>query len=171
VTEHPWLRYRAAVVTGLLRDIRNDLDAAGRRNVKLAARVQASYLLYDGCEFARWIEEGLVREFLFAMRTPEPGGPDWLAGGQFNLRAYLEAFEDELAGLPRETRDLMFRPDVAAAICLDCSDTCLCKPEELVHVADWTKSHGFQRLEMHESNAVVMDPGKVEALRRCAGLA
>jgi hypothetical protein len=163
---HPWLEFRAEVITQLFRDIRRDLDAAGHGRVALAARIEASGILYDGCDIFTWIDEGLVRDFMLHMRMEESPCAPWVQACQFDVEAYLHALAHEVEGLPVRTRAALFDGDVTIGLCLDCRDTTYSSPQDLVRIAKWGRAHGFQRMELHESNLAVMQPGKPAALRQ-----
>jgi hypothetical protein len=170
--DDPWLKLRAEVITDLFRAIRSDLDKANLRHVRLAARVEASYLLHDGCDFVTWVREGLVREFLVQLVLRRSvSAPWWQAGGRFDLAAYLAAWEEELGSLPREVAGALFSQDVSATLCLDLPESYHCGAEDLIRIAGWARVHGFRGMSMHESNVIVAQPGKPAALRACAGLA
>jgi hypothetical protein len=63
-----WLRWRAEIITGLVREVRARLDqieAQGGRHVRLVARIPADGLLPNlaqGYDVASWVEEELIDE-------------------------------------------------------------------------------------------------------------
>lgn len=166
--DEPWLKYRAETVTALLRDIRGDLDRAGRGHVRLTVRTQASFMLYDGCDFLSWVREGLVTQFLFQIRMPGASLGGWMAERPFDLAAYLAEWESELTGLPPAAREAAFGQDPRPALCLDLPESVTARPEDMIRIAEWASQQGFGGLAMHESNDVVLQPGKPAALRKCA---
>ena len=170
LTTHPWLDLRAQVATDLLRAIRRDLETAGRGRIAMVARIEPSAVLYDGCDLPTWVEEGLARDFLCSLRMAESASPKWGGPGRFDATAFLDAFATELAGLPRQTREALFAPDVRASVSLECLDTTFASPADIERIAEWARAQGFIGLGLHESNLAVMQPGKTEALRRCAAL-
>lgn len=71
-----WLKFRADIMTGFLRDVRALLDEAGRkkgRRLGLSARVDWREHLKVGCDIATWLRAGLL---------------DYLAIGQHSLGGY-----------------------------------------------------------------------------------
>ena len=170
LTAHPWLDFRAKFATDLLRAIRRDLEEADRGGIAMVARIEPSAVLYDGCDLPTWVEEGLVRDFLCSLRIAESVSPKWGGPGRFDATAFLDAFATELAGLPRQTREALFAPGVRASVSLECLDTTFASPDDLERIAEWAVTQGFVGLGLHESNLAVMQPGKTEALRRCAAL-
>lgn len=71
-----WLQFRAAIMTGFLREVRALLDEAGKkkgRHLGLSARVDWREHLKAGCDVATWLREGLL---------------DYLAVGQHSLGGY-----------------------------------------------------------------------------------
>ncbi len=83
-TDPRWLRLRAEIMTGFVRDVRRVLDEAGRRKGRrlgLSVRIDWREYRTWGCDLAVWLEEGLLEYAVVAQRS--------LGGYEFDLKPFV----------------------------------------------------------------------------------
>ncbi|HUR57050.1 MAG TPA: family 10 glycosylhydrolase [Opitutaceae bacterium] len=83
-TDARWMKLRAEIMTGFVRDVRALLDAAGKKNGRrlgLSARVDWKAHRAWGCDVEAWMKEGLLDYAVFAQRS--------LGGYEFDLKPFV----------------------------------------------------------------------------------
>lgn len=84
-TDTRWLQWHADIMTGFVRAVRKDLDAAGAkkgRHLGLSARVDWREYREWGCDIERWLKDGLLDYLVVAQHT--------LGGYEFDLTPFAK---------------------------------------------------------------------------------
>ncbi len=125
-----WLYYRADFLTILVKELRKELAAIGKANIKLSVWIRPSCYLYDGVDLDRWLGEGLVQEVIVATyRGDDVPGPlelQTMIQKKAEMQVEINGFETKKERIIEEIERLKRRK--VDGVCIYESDLSVIRP-------------------------------------------